>query len=121
MKIRFPSHDPRAKVIFDKDPEAFEHMLYYGDGDVISLEAVFEKLRPYVKPNLHYGVLRGSEKFHCPNCSALPHYKQMYTTASGTIQHWLQCSDRKECRTQFKVNNVTYQRYQQYKLLNGIK
>lgn len=108
-------------VVYHKSQEALDHLLYYGDGDIISLEAVFNKLRPYVKPNLHYAVLRGESKFHCPECGRLPHYKSMYVTAAGTIQHWLQCSDRKECKTQFKVNNKTYQDYFQYKIRNGIK
>lgn len=108
-------------VVYKKSQEALDHLLYYGDGDIISLEAVYNKLRPYIQPNMHYAVLRGNEKFHCPNCGALPHYKSMYTTAAGTIQHWLQCSDRKECKTQFKVNNKTYQDYFQYKIRNGIK
>ena len=110
-----------VNVVYHKDKEALDHLLYYGDGDILSLEAVFNKLRPYVKPNMQYAVLRGETKFHCPECGNLPHYKQMYTTAAGTIQHYLQCSDRKECRTQFKVNNKTYQDYIQYKLVNGIK
>ena len=108
-------------IVFNKKREALDHMHYYCDGDVITLEEVYNKLKPYIRPNLHYAVLRGNEKFHCPECGALPHYKQQYTTAAGTIQHWLQCSDRKECKTQFKVNNKTYQDYFQYKVRNGIK
>lgn len=120
-KIDAGGHMTWVNVIYNKNQEALDHLLYYGDGDIISLEAVFNKLRPYVKPNLHYAVLRGESKFHCPECGRLPHYKSMYTTAAGTIQHWLQCSDRKECKTQFKVNNKTYQDYFQYKIRNGIK
>lgn len=108
-------------VVYHKSQEALDHLLYYGDGDIISLEAVYNKLRPYIAPQTHFAVKGFQEKFHCPNCGNLPHYKSMHTTAMGSVYHRLQCSDRKECRTQFKVNNVTYQRYQQYKLLNGIK
>ena len=44
-----------------------------------------------------------------------------YTTAAGTVQHYMQCSDRKECRTTFKINNKTYMDYLQFKMRNNIK
>ena len=121
LKLDAGGVDTWKRVQFDKDKEALNHLLYYGDGDIVSLKAVFEKLRPYVKHKTHYGVLTGSSRFHCPNCGKLPHYKSMFVTAAGTVQHRLQCSDRKECRTQFKINNATYQKYFQYRLMNGIK
>ncbi len=110
-----------TKIVFDKDQEALDHMHYYCDGDVETLEQVYEKLQPYVRPNMHYAVLRGGEKYECPNCGKLPHYKQQYTTAAGTVQHYLQCSDRKECKTLFKVNDKTYMDYLQFKVRNNIK
>ena len=67
---------------------------------------------------MQYAVLRGETKFHCPECGNLPHYKQMYTTAAGTIQHYLQCSDGKECRTQFKVNNKISKKIRKFFILH---
>ena len=107
-----------VKVVYHKNKEALDHLLYYGDGDIISLEAVFNKLKPYVKPSMHYAVLRGNEKFHCPECGALPYYNKMYTTAEGTIKHYMKCPS---CKSTFDINNVTYQKYFQYKLINNIK
>jgi len=106
------------RIQFNKDRQALDHLLYYGDGDIISLEAVYNCLKPYVKHKTNYSVLRGNEKFHCPECAALPHYNKMYTTATGTIKHYMKCPD---CKSTFDINNVTYQKYCQYKLLNGIK
>jgi len=108
-------------VVYHKSQEALDHLLYYGDGDIYSLESLYNKLRPYIAPEFQFAVKAGDEKFHCPNCGRLPHYKSIFVTAAGTVQHRLQCSDRKECRTQFKVNNATYQKYFQYKVMNGIK
>jgi hypothetical protein len=45
----------------------------------------------------------------------------MYTTAAGTIQHHMQCSDRKECNRKFKFNNKTYMDFIQFKMRNNIK
>lgn len=112
--------DTWKDIVFKKDEQALKHLLYYGDGDVMSLEALFLKLRPYVMHKTNYAVLGDEEKFKCPECSRLPHYKQKYVTAHGTIQHYMQCSDRKECRTTFKINNKTYMDYIQYKMKNNL-
>ena len=115
-------------VIFKRDKEALRHLLFYGDGDIISLKAVFKKFRPYVAPNSHYhseliqiGGRFVSSKFMCPECGKLPHYKQKYVTASGTVQHYMQCSDRKECKTLFKISNKSYMDYTEYKMRNEAK
>ncbi len=107
-------------IVFHKSKEALDRMIYYCDGDILSLEAVFNKLLPYARPNTHYGVLRGGEKFHCPECGKLPKWNKTYTTAAGTIQHYMKCRDTK-CNTYFKVNNKTYQDYFKFKVLNGLK
>ena len=111
-------------IQFDKSREALDHLLYYGDGDIVSLEALFNKLLPYVKPNLHYGVLRGGSKWSCPHCGGDKiHKNQTYTTAAGTIQHYMRCSN-KQCdgfQGTYKINNKTYQDWLQYKMINNIK
>jgi len=108
-------------IVFNKSKEALEHMHYYCDGDVQTLEQVYQRLAPYIKRNINYAVLQGGEKFECPECGKLPHYKYKYTTVAGTIQHHLQCSDRDVCRTLFKVNNKTYMDYLQFKMVNNIR
>jgi hypothetical protein len=113
--------DTWINIIFNKDKKALEHMHYYCDGDVETLEQVYKKLSPYIKRSFNYSVLKGDEKFKCPECGNLPHYKYKYTTVAGTVQHHLQCSDREECKTLFKVNNKTYMDYLQYKMINNIK
>jgi hypothetical protein len=107
-------------IIFGKSKEALDRMLDYCDGDIVSLEAVFNKLKPYVQHNLHYAVLRGDEKFHCPECSRLGMWNKTYTTRAGTTSHYLKCRDA-SCGKYWKVNNKTYQDYFKYKIQNGIK
>ena len=108
-------------IIFNKSREALDHMHYYCDGDVETLEQVFQLLRPYALHNINYAVLNGGEKYECPSCGKLPHYKMAYTTAAGTLQHYMRCSDRKVCKTTFKVNNKTYMDYLQFKMRNNIR
>jgi uncharacterized protein YprB with RNaseH-like and TPR domain len=103
------------KICLEKCGESLVKMVDYCKQDVVILEKVFQKLNPYSKPKTHYAVLRSGEKFQCPECGKLANYKSMYTTAQGTIQHRMQCSDRKECRKQFKINNKTYQEYLKFK------
>jgi hypothetical protein len=69
---------------------------------------------------MQHAVLTGSNKFHCPECSELGKWNKSYTTAAGTIKHYLKCRDF-ACGTYWDVNNKTYMDYLQYKLLNGIK
>jgi len=116
--------DTWCGVVFRKEKEAMEQMLYYGDGDIISLEALFNKLEPYARPNLHYGVLRGGFKFSCPTCGSNKVFKNnTYTTAQGTISHYMRCENHscKTFRRTYKINNKTYQDFLQWKTRNGIK
>jgi hypothetical protein len=106
-------------VVYKKCRKALRHLLYYGDGDIVSLEALFTKLRPYAKPNLHYGALHGNQKFSCPECGCLGKWNKTYTTAAGTVQVLMMCRD-KHCRTYYKISNKTYQDYLNFRMLEGI-
>lgn len=107
-------------VIYKKDKKALKHLLHYGDGDIISLEAVFNKINPYIPANLQYAVLRGDEKFHCPECGHLGKWNQTYTTKAGTTSYWMKCRTE-DCSKYYKINSKTYQDYLKYKIKNGIK
>jgi len=108
-------------IVFNKSQEALDHMHYYCDGDVITLEEVFNKLRPYVRNKSNYAVLKGGSKFACPECGSVHvGINKTYTTAAGTIQHFMKCKE-KECRQPFKINNKTYQDLLQYRMLSGVK
>lgn len=119
--------DTWINVVYHKDREALDHLLYYGDGDIVSLKAVFEKLRPYVKPNMNHHVepvqvdlkiVAG--KFFCPECGSLTKWNKSYTTAQGTPQHYMKCRS-KECGTYHKISNRDYMNYIKYCAQNSIK
>ena len=111
-------------IVFKKCPKAMAHMVHYCNGDIISLEALFNKLERYARPNMHYGRLRGGHKFSCPTCGTNKvGLNKTYTTAAGTIQHYMVCNDR-SCKTTgatYKVNNKVYMDWLQFKMVNGIK
>jgi len=106
-------------VIYKKDSKALKHLLFYGDGDITSLEAVFDKLKPYIPADMQYSVLTGSTKFHCPECGVLGTHNKRYTTRAGTVQHYMRCKDI-TCHKVFRVNNKTYQDWLNHKMINGI-
>ena len=119
-KIDAGGLDTWKNVVFKKDKDALKYLLYYGDGDIISLEAVFNKIKNYVAPNMQYAVLKGGSKYECPECGKLGRLRKTYSTTQGTIQHYMSCRDEK-CLTSFRVNNKTYMDFIQYKITNNIK
>lgn len=108
-------------IVYNKSREALDRMLWYCDGDIVTLEEVYKYIRPYTMPKLHYGVLSGGNKFQCPECgSNKVHHHKRYTTAQGTIQHYMRCADD-SCRTKYKINNKQYQMWLEFKMINGLK
>jgi DNA polymerase III epsilon subunit-like protein len=107
-------------IVFAKDKKAMATMLEYCDGDITSLEAVFNKFKSHMPHNLQYAVLRGDEKFHCPECGHLGVWNQTYTTKAGTTSHWMRCRTD-DCGKYYKISSKTYQDYIKYKFKNGIK
>jgi hypothetical protein len=127
-KLDAGGHMTWVNVIYNKDQEALDHLLYYGDGDITSLEAVFQKLRPYVDSNTHYHIdlvdvgdnKLVSSKFFCPECGGLLQWNKEYVTKSGTVQHYMKCRD-KSCATYHKISNRDYMNYIKYTMKNNIK
>ncbi len=59
------------KVCLEKCTVSLEKMVAYCQQDVVVLEKVFEKLNPYSKPKTNYAVLKGGEKYECPECGKI--------------------------------------------------
>jgi DNA polymerase elongation subunit (family B) len=57
-------------IVLKKDKKAFIKMLKYNIKDVQDTEKVFERIKPYVKLPVHFGVLLGSARSDCPNCGS---------------------------------------------------
>jgi len=88
------------------DTEALHYMELYNKQDVVTLEKVFLKLRPYAKglPNLDLYVDQKTSV--CPICGGnnIELYKTTVTSA-GTIQRVMKCKDDKHL---FKISNSQY-------------
>lgn len=107
-------------IVINKEKEALKIMLKYCDGDIITLEEVYNKIKKYVKHTTNYSVLHGGAKFDCPECGNTGHWNKTYTTAAGTVKHYMRCSD-KVCGTYWDINNKTYMDYLQYRMMNKVK
>jgi hypothetical protein len=116
QKMETGGIDLWKKVCLEKCQDSLALMVEYCKRDVEILEKVFVKLNPYTKPTKQYAVLHGGDRYECPECGKLPHYKSKRTTAMGTIKHEMQCSDRKECNKKFTINNKTYIDFLRYKM-----
>lgn len=105
--------------VINKDRSALKRMLWYCDGDIITLEAVYKHIRRYTEAKFNYAVANGVQKFCCPECGNLGKWNKTYTTVAGTVKVLMLCRDS-SCATYYKVNKNTYEEYLQYKLVNDI-
>jgi DNA polymerase III epsilon subunit-like protein len=120
-KTKHEGLDMWKKIVLHKDPVALNDMIEYCKNDAVVLENVYHKLRPYSKTKVNYAVLRGGEKYECPNCGTdRVKINKTYTTAQGTIKHHMRCRD-KSCRTSYNINNKTLIDFQKDQLRKNIK
>ena len=87
---------------------ALNKMIKYCERDVIVLEDAFFVLSPFIDHNNNFAVLKGGDKWDCPECTS--HNVEMfrsYSTPLGIIRREMKCND---CKKQYKVSNKTYMR-----------
>lgn len=116
------------QVQFDKSQEALDHLLYYGDGDIISLEALFNHIRGYYVTKQHYHIDHvdvgdmklAPTKFFCGECGTLTKWNKSYTTTAGTPKHYMKCRNN-SCNTYSVISNRDYMNYIKYCSKNNIK
>ena len=94
------------KVWRQNDRKALKRMVDYCDQDVILLQDVYQVMNSYIYNNTNFTVLKGGEKYQCPECGS-PHTKivKATTTAAGTIKRLMECES---CEKNFYVNNKAY-------------
>ena len=115
-KLETGGLDLWKKVCLEKDEAALQKMVDYCKQDVVILEKVFEKLRPYSKHKVNYATLRGGDKFECPNCGTYNvRLSKTYTTSTGVMRHSMQCKDG--CSSAYTVSNKTYQDWLKHLIL----
>ena len=97
------------KVIQEKDKKALRRMVDYCKQDVILLEDIFFALDPYITNNTNFAVLKGKDKWACPECSSENvKFSHQDTTPYGYIKRHMKCKD---CRKFYIVSNRTYLRW----------
>ena len=79
------------KEIVEGDKEtsekALKEMIEYCERDVILLEDVYYILSPFITHNNNFAVLKGGEKWDCPECaSENVEMHKTYTTAMGIVR-----------------------------------
>jgi len=89
-----------------KDEKQLAKMVDYCEQDVILLEDVYMALSPYIYHNTNFAVLKGGQKWHCPECSS-QNVQLSHTdaTAMGVIRRHMKCND---CKKFYKISNKTY-------------
>lgn len=96
------------KVHLENDRKSLSKMVKYCDGDVLELEALYNKIKSYVPHNVHSGVLMGGDKYTCVNCgSKETKLHQTRYTAAGTVKRQMQC---KSCKTYYTISNNAYKK-----------
>ena len=86
--------------------QAMKLMVKYNLQDVTLTEEIYLRVRKYLKPVFHVGMLTKGDKLSCPTCGSVElRRKKQTTTAAGTIQHVMKC---KSCKSQSKMNNSNY-------------
>lgn len=87
---KFPGFELWLECLRGND-EAWEEMRDYNIADVESLEALYLRLRPYMKN--HPNVVRAveGEETHCPKCGGDVQYRGYYYTRAGLCYRRFQC------------------------------
>lgn len=74
----------------NKDDEAWQRMEDYNTQDVLLLEKVYYKFRPYITNHPNVGVYTASSV--CPNCGSTDHQKRGYSYTSACKYQRYQCN-----------------------------
>jgi len=101
-------------IIEHKDQVALTRMIDYCDQDVVVLEALYNKIKPYCKSKFNYAVLTKGKKYQCPECAnPNPKLSKTSTTVMGSTKRHMKCG---ECNKNYTISNKTYMDYLEYKI-----
>jgi len=79
-------------ILLKNDRKALKLMVEYCQQDIILLEKVYSKLRNYIQPKTHFGLIFGGAKMDCPECGSdhlVVHANKL--RASGLRQKVMKC------------------------------
>ncbi len=94
------------KIIMDNCSKSMKVMVKYCKKDVVLLEKVFNKFKPYIKSKSHIGVALGGNKCSCPECGSKDTVgRGTAIMASGSEKQRLQCQS---CGKYFSMLKTAY-------------
>ena len=90
----------------DKAKLAKSKMIEYCNGDVVTLEDLYNYIEKYTKPVTNHAILQGGKKYHCPACASInTSLSKTSTPVSGIIKRHMECD---VCSVNFDISNKTY-------------
>lgn len=75
------------------DEKAWQLMKRYNKTDVILVEQLYERLRPYSDDNVHVGLFEENPLTRCPCCSSINLIRRGYRVASTRTYRQFVCND----------------------------
>lgn len=92
--ITIPCFLPGVKPMSAQYDKALNDMVKYCKMDVVVLEKVYHRLKPYVPMKIHEGVLAGGNRWDCQKCgSGDTKINKRFATAAGMIRVQWWCKD----------------------------
>lgn len=105
-KVETGGVDLWLKVWLDNDRKALKQMIKYCDGDVLLLEAVEQRIRPYIKLKSNLAVMSDDDRV-CPSCGGkLNKHDKRFTTTLGYHQR-MRCTSCGKVFKGKKLNGST--------------
>ena len=105
------------KNVMKGDQEALDYMVEYCEYDVLVLERVYEKVIGFVPLKTHAGVLKGGDKWSCPNCGGIDLVRNgTDVTRAGTESQKMKC---KSCNRSYRITTKQYSKFLEFKLKNN--
>lgn len=98
------------KECLKNNPRAWKTMKKYNIGDVLTLEQIYLKLRPWMVGHPNVGLFVDGDEPVCPKCGSKHLIKRGYTAANVFLYNYYQCKDcRGYSRGRQPVNRGTQQ------------
>lgn len=86
VKAKTDKYDPKvARAAVDGDEKAQRRIQRYNEGDVKATEALYDRLRPWIKNHPHLSMW-SAEDWGCPNCG----HKNLSTSPNGEAFTYVQ-------------------------------
>lgn len=96
-------------ITMHNDRKSLDKMCKYCGVDVVRLEQVFKKIKPFVRPRTHAGVYMHKDKWTCSICgSDNVKVSKRRVSANGTVSWQFQCLD---CGAYYTVSQRTYEHF----------